>query len=352
MKINNKLMRIVSAAIAALLCLIPAVAFADQTAELRIIKSASFGHDSGNIVAKSFTAIDGADVTYSINGDEKGKFDSSSFAVNISNADIGEKYEIVIVANASGYQQEVINVLYTVSAKDYAIMHNLTGHYIVYIEAQEGAVSHVFREAYADTSGGYFFFNTSSVTATLTANAPFMISGVSMDMGSASLIPGDSPIASIDFLEGVTGPSYIYTINVDVTIPDPDYDPNAKKTYIIRAAAGQGGRILLDGEVKVTQGTNPAFIMLPEDGYEVDCVYVDGVAKGAISHYAFWNISSGHDIVVTFIEISDAVSPDAVFSVPSAAPSIPRTGAGVSSAVFALLLSGLALIPSARKRAS
>ena len=351
MKKSSRFIKIITLLTAVMLCLLPAVSLANEAiADLRIIKSASFGYLSGSIVAKNFTAIDGAQMTYSVNGEDKGNFDSDSFSLNISGAQIGDKFEITVVANAEGYAQEVISTLYTVSVRDYALIHNLTDYYILAVSVQADALTCAFRESVVHSSGNYYFFSTSSVTATLAANEPYRISGVSVDSGSSAIIPGDSPIVSVSFLEGVTGASCVYTLTVDVIIPDADYDPDAKETYIIRAAAGPGGKILMSGDVKVTQGTNPAFIMMPSEGYAVDCVYVDNLPKGAIGHYAFWDVSAAHNIFVTFVEAGDAVSPDAVFSVPASAPSIPRTGVGVSSATYALIAAGLALASFARKK--
>jgi hypothetical protein len=229
-------------------------------------------------------------------------------------------------------------------------MHKLTDYYIVAFKGQEDGFSHSFDFQPKAESGGYYFFDGEHVTASITPNEPFVISGASVDMGTASMIPGDAAIMELSFLKGVTGPSYVYTISVDVDIPDPNYDPNAPATHPIRATAGPGGRILIEGEIKVEKGTNPVYIMFPDEGYVVENVYVDNEAKGAINYYVFWDVRTSHQIHVNFAEESDAVEPDALVEIPEISKTIPRTGPQANGAAGMLLMAGACLVPLRRRK--
>lgn len=71
----------------------------------------------------------------------------------------------------------------------------------------------------------------------------------------------------------------------------------------ITATAGKNGSITSPGTTSVRSGSDKTYIFLPEEGYLIDKVYVDGkeVAPQGNS-YTFKNISSDHNIEVTFKE--------------------------------------------------
>jgi uncharacterized repeat protein (TIGR02543 family) len=71
-------------------------------------------------------------------------------------------------------------------------------------------------------------------------------------------------------------------------------------TYTITASAGANGAISPSGSVSVAQNANQTFTMLPNNGYQVDVVTVDGVSQGSITSYTFNNVTVGHTISATF----------------------------------------------------
>jgi len=70
--------------------------------------------------------------------------------------------------------------------------------------------------------------------------------------------------------------------------------------YTITASAGAGGTISPSGAVQVSAGSNPTFQFIPDAGYEVLDVTVDGSSVGSNTSYTFTNVSSNHTIAVTF----------------------------------------------------
>jgi hypothetical protein len=78
------------------------------------------------------------------------------------------------------------------------------------------------------------------------------------------------------------------------------------ETYTITASAGQGGSITPSGTVSVNSGSNQAFNIVPDSGYEVSDVKVDGSSVGAVNSYTFSNISSNHTITATFTLVPQA----------------------------------------------
>jgi beta-lactamase superfamily II metal-dependent hydrolase len=77
----------------------------------------------------------------------------------------------------------------------------------------------------------------------------------------------------------------------------------AGTTWTITASAGANGAITPGGAVVVAQGASQAFTVTPNSGYAVSSVLVDGVSVGAVSGYAFTNVSANHTISAAFVAI-------------------------------------------------
>lgn len=71
-------------------------------------------------------------------------------------------------------------------------------------------------------------------------------------------------------------------------------------SYIIKASAGNGGSISLNGNVSVSKGSNKSFAITARDGYKIADVLVDGKNIGAVSTYTFSNVREAHTITVFF----------------------------------------------------
>lgn len=73
--------------------------------------------------------------------------------------------------------------------------------------------------------------------------------------------------------------------------------------YTITVAAGKGGHISPNGTVSVAEGGSQSFSITPDSGYRIESVTVDGVGKGAVSSYAFSNVTDDHTINVVFAAV-------------------------------------------------
>ncbi|MCX5814925.1 MAG: hypothetical protein NTX75_01605, partial [Proteobacteria bacterium] len=71
-------------------------------------------------------------------------------------------------------------------------------------------------------------------------------------------------------------------------------------TYTIISSAGENGAISPSGPTSVTHGASRAYTITPATGYSVTDVLVDGVSVGAVSTYAFTNVSVNHTISAAF----------------------------------------------------
>jgi len=71
-------------------------------------------------------------------------------------------------------------------------------------------------------------------------------------------------------------------------------------TFTINATAGANGNISPSGNALVEQGGDIVFTMIPNVGYQVTNVVVDGTGIGPVETYTFTNVTSNHSIHVTF----------------------------------------------------
>src|SRR5690606_17864359 len=82
---------------------------------------------------------------------------------------------------------------------------------------------------------------------------------------------------------------------------------NATGTYEIAATAGTNGSISPNGTTVVNCGEDQAFTIIPDVGYTIADVLINGVSVGAIATYTFENVTEDQTIAVSFIEY---VAPD------------------------------------------
>ncbi len=72
--------------------------------------------------------------------------------------------------------------------------------------------------------------------------------------------------------------------------------------FTITATAGQHGNITPAGAVSVMYGEDQAFTMVPDSGYTIDELLVDGNPVIRMPTYTFSNVVANHTIAVTFME--------------------------------------------------
>lgn len=81
-------------------------------------------------------------------------------------------------------------------------------------------------------------------------------------------------------------------------------------THTITATAGSGGSISPSGKVAVTEGTDQAFTITPDEGNKVRDVAIDGKSVGALGSYTFEDVRGDHTISVTFTRGNAPADPD------------------------------------------
>ena len=83
-----------------------------------------------------------------------------------------------------------------------------------------------------------------------------------------------------------------------------------KQTFEITVSSNEGGEIeLADGSVNpVTYGESVTFNFVPEEGYLIKQVKVDGEDKGILKYYTFENVKATHTLEVVFEEDQSGLS--------------------------------------------
>jgi hypothetical protein len=103
------------------------------------------------------------------------------------------------------------------------------------------------------------------------------------------------PVATYTFTE-VSANHYIYA--------------SFSHIYQITASAGLHGTISPSGNVSVIEGANQPFTITPDFGYQISDVVVDGESVGAVTSYAFANVSIDHTISAVFTLIPFVLGAD------------------------------------------
>jgi len=93
------------------------------------------------------------------------------------------------------------------------------------------------------------------------------------------------------------------------TKTEPGYIIVATVIHTITATAGAGGAIAPSGAVLVADGASQTFTIVPDAGYHITVVLVDGVSQGAVPTYTFNNVVAAHTISASFAIDTFTITP-------------------------------------------
>ena len=79
--------------------------------------------------------------------------------------------------------------------------------------------------------------------------------------------------------------------------------------YTITPKSGEGGQISPNRPITVKGGNSTGFTMVPDKGYDIRDVKVDGKSVGAVKEYIFTNVRSDHTIEVSFEKATPTLKP-------------------------------------------
>ena len=79
--------------------------------------------------------------------------------------------------------------------------------------------------------------------------------------------------------------------------------------YTITASSGSNGAITPSGNITVIGGNDQSFSILPNNGYQVADVTVNGNSVGIVTNYTFSNVATNHTISASFSQVTNSQSP-------------------------------------------
>ena len=97
--------------------------------------------------------------------------------------------------------------------------------------------------------------------------------------------------------ENVTAP---HNIEVKFKELSQEVIESASGRYIINASSGEGGKFQFEGEISVSKGESLTLEVLPDKGWSILSVTVDGVDMGKIESYTFEDIAENHTVFAEF----------------------------------------------------
>ena len=69
---------------------------------------------------------------------------------------------------------------------------------------------------------------------------------------------------------------------------------------VIDARAGAGGYVVPSGSVGVPLGASRPFAIMPQAGFRLVDVVVDGVSRGRLESYEFYDVQADHTLTASF----------------------------------------------------
>lgn len=102
-------------------------------------------------------------------------------------------------------------------------------------------------------------------------------------------------------------------IITDISDPGPrmSFKVNRRSATINSRVVSGAGRIDLSGLISVNQGESKTFNIIPDWGYVVDQVWVNGIAQGPVTSYTFSNVIGDNVITASFKFPAQRISPRA-----------------------------------------
>ena len=103
------------------------------------------------------------------------------------------------------------------------------------------------------------------------------------------------------------------------------YADEAEDYITVSATAGDGGSVSPAGDTLIRKGTSKTFTVVPDEGYVIADVIVDGESVGPISNYTFERVGVDHTISATF-KAPDAAGDVTLFENDFESDSFPGNG--------------------------
>jgi hypothetical protein len=196
------------------------------------------------------------------------------------------------------------------SVENITIVNNQTGNDRVTVtNVQTGDIIRVYDEDGNGLSMGTVPANLSYITL-LIANIGQPGQRVIVTREIPGKFESDGVLVTVPNVEVVT-PTPPPVVGPPPVVSPPTLPVQPPPTvHTITVTAGLHGAISPSGSVKVIEGANQRFTIIPDAGYEIDRLLVDGVEESITNNsYTFTNVKGNHTISVTFKAAKDVTAP-------------------------------------------
>ncbi len=151
-------------------------------------------------------------------------------------------------------------------------------------------------ESFTDISGGSFTEGVYRFKMQVREDDNDYVLGnpVKISVGGISFSDITDPTIGINTIYGISySLGYAYSPEIAIT---------GDSSYSITASSEANGTISPSGSFVVSSGASKTFTLTPNEGYDIDCVIIDGTETPANSDgtYTFTNVTSNHTIVAAF----------------------------------------------------
>lgn len=99
-----------------------------------------------------------------------------------------------------------------------------------------------------------------------------------------------------------------HTKKKDKNKKEEEDKPDTSNMYYKISTLVEGGGSIIGG-TEIQSGGSTTLMFVPNDGYVISNITIDGVAQGAIYSYTFDNITSNHTVVATFVPNTPTEAP-------------------------------------------
>ncbi len=110
-------------------------------------------------------------------------------------------------------------------------------------------------------------------------------------------IGGNPAPTPTDYLSGLNPPG---AANTPAPTAPPTAPPTVRVTHTVTVTAGSGGSVSPNGTVDVAEGDSATFTILPDEGYELAQLLVDGSNVSVQGTYTFYDVRQDHTIYAVF----------------------------------------------------